>query len=60
MKFVLAEKNQRDGGAWIFQMGEQWERKNEVEFGVQVCGCNRMKVMKKMSIEKLIIMPDIY
>lgn len=47
MKFVLAEKNQRDGGAWIFQMGEQWERKNEVEFGVQVCGCNRMKVMKK-------------
>lgn len=31
---------------WSFQMREQWER-SEIEVGVQVCECSRMKVMKK-------------
>lgn len=34
------------GGCGFFK----WEnsgRRNEVELGVKVCGCNRMKVMKK-------------
>lgn len=47
MKFALAEKCKGDEkGRGVFRL-ENWERRNEVELGVQVCGCSRMKVMEK-------------